>query len=105
MNLDLRPLTTATDLPVARACGAGANMYSRHSNNSPPEGSVKSTNNQSSNRVNGHQVERRSESPPVRQRDGPPQAYHDQFNLHQDYQGRAGHLKTAGQNPLDRFGG
>ncbi|XP_076455135.1 uncharacterized protein LOC143289838 [Babylonia areolata] len=35
---------------------------------------------------------KREQSPPLRQRDGPSRDYQDAFNLHQNYQGRAGHL-------------
>jgi len=36
----------------------------------------------------------RPDSPPLLQRDGPPRGYMDNLNLHQDYQGRSGHLKV-----------
>lgn len=100
-QLDLQQLTTAAD----RALGARANLYSRHGNT--PPGSRPSSNTQwpsSNTRTktnNDHAINRnyndigRPDSPPLLQRNGAQTNYKDKLNLHQDYQGRTGHLKYS----------
>ncbi|XP_069121494.1 alpha-tubulin N-acetyltransferase 1-like isoform X2 [Argopecten irradians] len=107
VHLNLQPLTTTYN---SRAYGAGANLYSRHAN-TPPEGSFRSRPNSGSynhregsransrtssgSRANSRNREvRREPSPPILKRMDPPQSYKEQLNLHQDYQGRGGHLKV-----------
>lgn len=103
-RLDLEQTTVAAD----RALGARANLYSRHGN-TPPPGSRPSSNTQQprppSNTITNNDRTRsrnynpeppRPESPPMLQRNGPSRNYRDMMNLHQDYQGRSGHLKYNG---------
>lgn len=101
-QLDLQQLNTTVD----RALGARANQYSRHGTTPPPgsrpsSNTVPSSNTRPSSKTNiDRGVNRnfndetsRPDSPPLLQRNGPQKNYADMFNLHQDYQGRAGHLK------------
>ena len=94
-QLDLQQLTTT----VERALGARANQYSRHGNT--PPGSRPSSNTRPTSKTNNdrgidknYTNERtRPDSPPLLQRAGPQRNHKDMLNLHQDYQGRSGHLK------------
>ncbi|XP_033732009.1 alpha-tubulin N-acetyltransferase 1-like isoform X1 [Pecten maximus] len=107
VHLNLQPLNTTYN---SRAYGAGANLYSRHVS-TPPEGGHRSRPNSGSynhregsransrtsggSRTNSRNQEPfRGPSPPMLKRQEPPQSYKDQLNLHQDYQGRGGHLKV-----------
>lgn len=68
-----RPPSSSNDKNVP---GASSNNVLRHR---PPSGSRNAP-------------AKREKTPPLLQRDGPPKDYMDSFNLHQNYQGRAGHL-------------
>ncbi|XP_069121496.1 alpha-tubulin N-acetyltransferase 1-like isoform X4 [Argopecten irradians] len=59
------------------------------------EGSRANSRTSSGSRANSRNREvRREPSPPILKRMDPPQSYKEQLNLHQDYQGRGGHLKV-----------
>ncbi|VDI44912.1 alpha-tubulin N-acetyltransferase 1 [Mytilus galloprovincialis] len=100
-QLDLQQLTTAAD----HALGARANLYSRHGNTPPGSRPSSNTQRPSSNTRtktnNDHAINRnyndigRPDSPPLLQRNGAQTNYKDKLNLHQDYQGRTGHLKYS----------
>ncbi|XP_060069773.1 alpha-tubulin N-acetyltransferase 1-like [Ylistrum balloti] len=118
VHLNLQSLNSTHN---SRAYGAGANLYSRHVN-TPPEGGHYSRPNSGSynhregsragSRANSHtgggsransrnRDPLRGPSPPMLKRLDSPQSYIDKLNLHQDYQGRGGHLKvhTGLDNP------
>ncbi|KAK7094448.1 alpha-tubulin N-acetyltransferase-like [Littorina saxatilis] len=63
-----------------------------------PSGQKQAQQSTSGSRINATY---REKSPPLLQREGPPRDYTDAFNLHQNYQGRAGHLAM----PPDPRGG
>ncbi|XP_033732010.1 alpha-tubulin N-acetyltransferase-like isoform X2 [Pecten maximus] len=59
------------------------------------EGSRANSRTSGGSRTNSRNQEPfRGPSPPMLKRQEPPQSYKDQLNLHQDYQGRGGHLKV-----------
>ena len=88
--------------PNGRQYGASVTNYSRHGSTPPGSRPNSGTNsrlrrrsghgNRNQNAGAGHQ---NGEDPPLLQRDGPPASYQDKMNLHQDYQGRNGHLKVG----------
>ncbi|OWF39483.1 alpha-tubulin N-acetyltransferase 1-like isoform X1 [Mizuhopecten yessoensis] len=107
VHLNLQPLNSTYN---SRAYGAGAILYSRHVN-TPPDGGRRSRpnsgsyNNREGSRANSrtsggsrtnsrNRDQLRGPSPPMLKRMDPPSSFKEQLNLHQDYQGRDGHLKV-----------
>ncbi|XP_067661003.1 alpha-tubulin N-acetyltransferase-like [Haliotis asinina] len=88
VHLDMRSLSAGSN--SSRGLGAGINMNSQH-NAAPPD--TRLQRHSSLDRLNALESRVQDPGPPMLQRAGPPPGYAEMMNLHQDYQGRQGHLK------------